>query len=44
MRQAAATSAPLPDGARDAWLVRLARSEPHLDVRLLHRLREVGER
>ena len=34
----------LPDAERDAWLVRLARGEPHLDVQLLRRLREVGDR
>lgn len=34
----------LPDAERAAWLVRLARGEPHLDVQLLRRLREVGDR
>jgi hypothetical protein len=33
----------LPDAERDAWLVRLARSEPHLDVQFLRRLRDVGD-
>lgn len=30
----------LPDAERAAWLVRLARGDPHLDVQLLRRLRE----
>lgn len=32
----------LPEAERGAWLVRLARGEPHLDAQLLRRLREVG--
>lgn len=34
----------LPDAERTAWLVRLARGEPHLDVQLLRRLREIDDR
>jgi len=34
--------AALPQAERTAWLVRLARGEPHLDMLLLHRLHEVG--
>ena len=34
----------VPDSERAAWLVRLARGEPHLDVQFLRRLREIAER
>lgn len=36
--------AQVPDAERAAWLVRLARGEPHLDVQFLRRLREIAER
>ena len=34
----------LQPAERDGWLVRVARGEPQVGARLLHRLREVGAR
>jgi hypothetical protein len=34
----------LPEAERNAFLVRVARSEPHVDVQLLRRLRQIGGR
>ena len=33
----------LPEQERTAWLVRVARGEPNIDVQLMRRLREVGQ-
>ena len=32
----------LPEAERSAWLIRLAKGEPRLDMHLLRRLREVA--